>query len=146
MFHRWFLCLTVPLLLLTACIPEPLDLALQGKLPNDESNTVITAYCQSCHIHRTFEAADHPPRMQALYDSEPYTAATQCRTCHLVSENTWGMKSRKTLFPADVAGDRFAASERGRPKRGLLGKISEFLTPSSKSGDAPDVQPPGANE
>ena len=146
MFHRWFLCLTVPLLLLTACIPEPLDLALQGKLPDDESNTVITAYCQSCHIHRTFEAADHPPRMQALYDNEPYTAATQCRTCHLVSENTWGMKSRKTLFPADVAGDRFAASERGRPKRGLLGKISEFLTPSSKTGDAPEVQPQDANE
>ena len=58
MFHRWFLCLVVPLLFLTACIPESLDLALKGKLPDDESNTVITAYCQTCHIHRTFEAAE----------------------------------------------------------------------------------------
>ena len=145
-FYRWFLCLTVPLFLLTACIPEPLDLALQGKLPEGENNTVITTYCQTCHIHRTFEAASHAPRMQALYDREPYTAATQCRACHLVGENTWDMKSRKTLFPADVAGNRFAASERGLPKRGLIRKISDFLTPSSKRGDALEAEPQGANE
>ena len=137
MFHRWFLCLTVPLFLLTACIPEPLDLALKGQLPDDEGNTVITAYCQTCHIHRTFEAADHAPRMQALYDREPYTAATQCRACHLVGENTWGMRSRKTVFPADVAGSRVAATERGLPRRGFLRKLSDFLSPSSKRGAAP---------
>ena len=146
MFHRWFPCLVVPLFLLTACIPEPLDLALKGKLPDDESNTVITAYCQTCHIHRTFEAANHAPRMQTLYDREPYTAATQCRTCHLVGENTWGMKSRKTVFPADVAGSRLAASERGPASRGLLGKISAFLTPSPKGGAAPQAEPQDANE
>ena len=147
MFHRWFLCLVVPLLFLTACIPEPLDLALKGKLPDDESNTVITAYCQTCHIHRTFEAADHAPRMQGLYDREPYTAATQCRTCHLVGENTWGMKSRKTLFPADVAGTRVAASsKRGLPGRGLLRIISEFLSPSSKRGAAPQAEPQDVSE
>jgi hypothetical protein len=130
--HRWFLCLTIPLFLLTACIPEPLDLALKGKLPEDESNTVITEYCQTCHIHRTFEAADHAPRMQVLYDREPYSAAMQCRTCHLVGENTWGMKSRKTLFPAEVAGSRVTASQRGPAKSGLFRKISEMLRPSSK--------------
>ena len=146
MFHRWFLCLAVPLFLLTACIPEPLDLALKGKLPDGESNTVITAYCQTCHIHRTFEASNHAPGMQALYSREPYTAATQCRTCHLVGENTWGMKSRKTLFPADVAGHRFAASERGLPKSGLIRKISEFLSPSSKRGVEPEAEPQGVNE
>ena len=147
MVHRWFLCLTVPLFLLTACIPEPLDLALKGKLPDVESNTVMTAYCQTCHIHRTFEAANHAPRMQSLYDRAPYTAATQCRTCHLVGENTWGMKSRKTLFPADVAGTRVAASsERGLPGRGLLRKISEFLSPSSKRGAAPQAEPQDVNE
>ena len=46
--------------------------------------------------------------MQGLYDREPYTTAIQCRTCHLVGENTWGIKSRKTVFPADVAGTRVA--------------------------------------
>lgn len=147
MFHRWFLCLIVPLLFLTACIPEPLDLALKGKLPDAESDTVITAYCQTCHIHRTFETASHAPRMQGLYDREPYTAATQCRTCHLVGENTWGVKSRKTLFPADVAGTRVAASsERALPRRGLIGKISEFLSPSSRHGAAPQAEPQDVNE
>ena len=146
MFHRWFLCLTVPLFLLTACIPEPLDLALKGQLPDDEGNTVITAYCQTCHIHRTFEAADHAPRMQALYDREPYTAATQCRACHLVGENTWGMRSRKTVFPADVAGSDVAASQRGVPKRGLLRKLSDFLSPSSKRGMTPEAEPQGAGD
>ena len=141
MVHRWFLCLTVPLFLLTACIPEPLDLALKGKLPDDESNTVITAYCQTCHIHRTFEAADHAPVMQALYDRAPYIAATQCRTCHLVGENTWGMKSRKTLFPADVAASRLAASQHGASQRGLMRKISEFLRPAAKPEAAPPAEP-----
>ena len=144
--HRWFLCLTVPLFLLTACIPEPLDLALKGRLPENESNTVITTYCQTCHIHRTFEAADHAPRMQALYDREPYTAATQCRACHLVGENTWGMKSRKTLFPADVAGSRFSASDRSAPQRSLLRKISEFLNPASRRDAAPEAGPQGVSE
>ena len=146
MFHRWFLCLTVPLFLLAACIPEPLDLALNGKLPDDEGNTVITGYCQTCHIHRTFEATDHAPRMQALYDREPYTAATQCRTCHLVGENTWGMKSRKTLFPADVAGDHFAGSEQGLSRRSIIRTISDFLSPAAKRGaDASEAEPQDVN-
>ena len=146
MIHRWFLCLIVPLFLLTACIPEPLDLALKGKLADAESNTVIIDYCQTCHIHRTFAAADHAPRMQGLYDREPYTAATQCRTCHLVGENTWGMKSRKTLFPADAAGTRVAASEQGGPRRGLFRKLSDFLSPATKHGAAPQAEPQDASE
>ena len=146
MLPRWFLCLTVPLFLLTACIPEPLDLALDGKLPDAESNTVITTYCQTCHIHRTFEAANHVPRMQALYDREPYTATTQCRACHLVGENTWGTKSRKTLFPADVAGSRFAASEQDTSKRGLIRKISDLLIPSPERDAAPESGPQGATD
>ena len=43
------------------------------------------------------------PRMHALYDREPYTATTECRVCHLVNEDTWGMQRRKTLWPAQVA-------------------------------------------
>ena len=36
----------------------------------------------------------------------------QCRACHLVSEDTWNMKHRKTIFPADVARNRYTAHER----------------------------------
>jgi hypothetical protein len=38
-----------------------------------------------------------------LYDREPYTTTIECRICHLVHEHTWGMKRRKTLWPAQVA-------------------------------------------
>ena len=146
MRHRWYLLLTVPLILLTSCIPEPLDLALKGKLPEDESNTVVTDYCQTCHIHRTFEAVDHAPRMQALYDREPYIAALQCRTCHLVGENTWGMKSRKTIFPADVADSRATAPQQNLSRPGILRKISGWLRPDSEEGADPQTGPQGVEE
>jgi hypothetical protein len=91
------------LLSLSACQSNKLDDALQGKLPVEEGNLLITEYCQSCHIHRAFDPAPHLPRMHALYDRQPYTEATECRVCHLVNEDTWGMKRRKTLWPAQVA-------------------------------------------
>ena len=74
-----------------------------GKLPPEKSNEVITEYCQSCHIHRDFAPAGHATRMQALYDRPPYTSAIECRACHLVQEDTWGNRQRKTLWPALVA-------------------------------------------
>ena len=130
MRHLRYLLLTVSLVLLSSCIPDPLDLALSGKLADDESNAVIIDYCQTCHIHRTFEAADHAPRMHALYDREPFTAAMQCRTCHLVGENTWGMKSRKTIFPADAARSRAAAPRRHGARPGIVRRVANWLTPA----------------
>ena len=146
MLHRWYLLLTAALLLLASCIPEPLDLALKGKLAEEEGNTVITDYCQSCHIHRTFDPGDHAPRMRALYDREPYNTAMQCRTCHLVAENTWGMKSRKTIFPADAAGVRAATPHGNLSRPGLLGRISKWLRPASKRGGDSQAGPQDGNE
>ena len=141
MRQRWYLLLSIPLLLLASCIPDPLDLALDGMLAEEESNTVITNYCQSCHIHRTFEPAAHGPRVQALYDREPYTSAMQCRTCHLVAENTWGMRSRKTVFPADVSGQRAATSHPDPSRPGLLRKITGWLRPAAEPGPEPQAMP-----
>jgi hypothetical protein len=42
-------------------------------------------------------------RAWCLYDRQPYTVTTECRLCHMVNEDTWGMKRRKTLWPAQVA-------------------------------------------
>ena len=94
------------LLSLTACRPDMLDQALRGKLSPTKSNEVITEYCQSCHIHRAFDPNQHIPRVGALYDRQPYTTSVECRVCHLVFENTWGMKRRKTLWPSQVAQDK----------------------------------------
>ena len=146
MLHRWYLLLTVPLILLTSCIPEPLDLALKGKLAGEESNRIVTDYCQTCHIHRTFEPIDHAPRMQVLYDRDPYSTAMQCRTCHLVDENTWGMKSRKTIFPADVAGGLATAPRQNLSRPGLFRKISRWLSPVSEQGPDSEARPQDGNE
>jgi hypothetical protein len=91
------------LLGLTGCQQDILKQALQGKPSPEKSNEIITEYCQNCHIHRTFDPGTHTPRMHALYDRSPYTTTMECRTCHLVDEDTWGMKRRKTLWPAQVA-------------------------------------------
>ena len=102
----WPIGLLVTLFGVTACQPNPLHQALRGKLPSEKSNEVITEYCQSCHIHRDFAPGSHAIRMQALYDRPPYTDTTECRACHLVREDTWGNKQRKTLWPALVAQQR----------------------------------------
>jgi hypothetical protein len=80
-----------------------LDKALRGEFSSEENNDIITEYCQSCHIHRAFDPSNHTVQVHALYDREPYTTTIECRICHLVHENTWGMKRRKTLWPAQVA-------------------------------------------
>ena len=99
----WCIGLAVLLGSLVGCQPSILDLALRGKLSLEESNEVVTEYCQSCHIHRTFTPSPHIPRMQGLYDRPPFTATTACRACHLVQKDTWQVKRRKKLWPAQAA-------------------------------------------
>lgn len=112
MHTYWFVCLVVALLSLTACKPDPLAKALRGELSPAESNLTIAGYCQSCHIHRALNPSEHLKHIRPLYDRVPYIATTQCRACHLVSEDTWGTKHRKTIFPSDVAQNRYAAHAR----------------------------------
>jgi hypothetical protein len=109
---HWCICIAVVLLSLTACKPDPLEKALKGELAPSENNLVIVGYCQSCHIHRALNPSEHLTGIRTLYDRVPYTVTTQCRACHLVSEDTWNMKHRKTIFPADVAKNRYTAHER----------------------------------
>lgn len=119
--HFWlWIGLVVSLLSLTSCQPDPLGKALRGDLSPEESNTVIRKYCEGCHIHRALMPTEHMEQVRSLYHRLPYTEATQCRVCHLVAEDTWGTKRRKTLFPADVAQNRRTVLElfrlKGKPK------------------------------
>ena len=107
-----FVYLVVALLSLTACKPDPLTKALRGEPSPAESNQIIAAYCQSCHIHRALNPSEHLTHIRPLYDRAPYTATTQCRACHMVSEDTWNRKHRKTIFPSDVIQKRYTAHER----------------------------------
>jgi len=106
------ICIAVTLLSLTACKPDPLEKALKGELTPDENNLIIVGYCQTCHIHRALNPSEHLASIRPLYDRAPYTVTTQCWACHLVSEDTWNRKHRKTIFPADVAQNRYLAHER----------------------------------
>ena len=108
----WSICVVAVLLSLAACKPDPLGKALKGELPPDENNLVVVGYCQSCHIHRALNPSEHLTRVRPLYDRVPYTTTTQCRACHLVAEDTWYMKHRKTIFPAEVVQNRYTAHER----------------------------------
>src|SRR5207302_3616594 len=87
----WSICIIVMLLSLTACKPDPLGRALKGEFEPNVNNLVILGYCQSCHIHRTLNPSEHLTHVRTLYDRVPYTTTTQCRACHLVSEDTWNM-------------------------------------------------------
>jgi len=107
-----FVCLVVALLSFTACKPDPLEKALRGELSPDESNLAIVAYCQSCHIHRALNPNEHLTYIRTLYERVPYTATTECRACHLVPEDTWGRKQRKTIFPSDVVKNHYTAHEK----------------------------------
>ena len=109
---HWLFCVAVTLLSLTACKPDPLEKALKGELSPDENNLIVVGYCQSCHIHRALNPGEHLMYIRSLYARVPYTATTQCRACHLVSEDTWNRKHRKTIFPADVVQNRYTAHER----------------------------------
>ncbi len=109
---HWFFCIAVAFLSLTACRSNPLEKALQGEWSPEENNIIITGYCQSCHIHRALNPSAHLARIRAFYTRPPYTITTQCRACHLVSEDTWNMKHRKTIFPADIAQNRYKSHER----------------------------------
>ena len=112
MYPYRFVCLVVVLLSLTACKPDPLSTALRGGPTPELSNQILTEYCQTCHIHRTLNPSEHLKSIRTLYDRLPYTATTQCRACHMVSEDTWGAKQRKTIFPLDAAKNRYTAHER----------------------------------
>jgi hypothetical protein len=109
---HWFICIAVALLSLIACRPDLLEQALKGELSPHENNLIIADYCQSCHIHRTLNPSEHLAYIRTLYDRAPYTVTAQCRACHLVYEDTWYMKHRKTIFPTDVAQNRYTAHER----------------------------------
>jgi hypothetical protein len=109
---HWCICIVVALLSLNACKPDPLQKALRGEWAPDENNLIILGYCQTCHIHRALNPSEHLASIRTLYDRVPYTVTTQCRACHLVLEDTWYVRHRKTIFPADVAQNRYIAHER----------------------------------
>ena len=101
MRNFWFMALAVCLLLVTACQQKPIERAVRGSLPQAEENVVVTAYCQSCHLHASFQEAPHVRKQQLRYgEKSPLRAATRCLACHLVRPETFFKQEvRATTFP-----------------------------------------------
>lgn len=100
MKNVWLMAL-VCLLLVSACQRKPIERAVRGSLPKAEENVVVTSYCQSCHLHASFQADPHVEKQQLRYDEKsPLRAATRCLACHLVRPETFFKEElRSTKFP-----------------------------------------------
>ncbi len=107
MKNSWLMVLAVCLLLVSACQQKPIERAVRGSLAPAEENVVVTSYCQSCHLHASFQEASHVEKQQLRYDEKsPLRAAGQCLACHLVRPETFFKKEqRSTTFPHGVLVD-----------------------------------------
>ncbi len=107
MKNLWFMGLAICLLLVSACQQKPIERAVRGSLAPVEENVVVTSYCQSCHLHASFQEAPHVEKQQLRYDEKsPLRAASQCLACHLVRPETFFKKEqRSTTFPHGVLVD-----------------------------------------
>ncbi len=107
MKNLWFMGFAVCLLLVSACQRKPIERAVRGSLPLAEENVVVTSYCQSCHLHASFQEAPHVEKQQLRYgEKSPLRAATQCLACHVVRPETFFKKEqRSTTFPHGVLVD-----------------------------------------
>lgn len=107
MKNSWLLALAVCLLLVSACQRKPIEKAVRGSLAPAEENVVVTSYCQSCHLHASFQEAPHVEKQQLRYgEKSPLRAATRCLACHVVRPETFFKKEQRgTTFPHGVLVD-----------------------------------------
>ena len=101
MKNSWLMVLAVCLLLVSACQRKPIERAVSGSLSPAEENVVVTAHCQSCHLHAGFQEAPHIEKQQLRYDEKsPLRTASRCLGCHLVRPETFfKVEQRSTRFP-----------------------------------------------
>ncbi len=96
-FYRSFFLLL--LMTLGACSNVPVVKAYNGNMGIEEETKTIVEYCESCHIHRNLDEESHILDLPLKYTTEPFASATDCKTCHQISENFWNDILRSTVFP-----------------------------------------------
>lgn len=84
---------------MAACASHPVEAAFEGGLDAAQARKVTIEYCQSCHVHREFDAASHLAAIPLEYEAEPYRSAQDCKTCHDAGRDMWGDLYRVTRFP-----------------------------------------------
>lgn len=86
-------------LFLAACASKNVERAFSGDMPLQEETKTISDYCQTCHVHRSFDSAAHLAEITAQYKAKPYSNAKDCKTCHSIEKNFWNDIIRYTYFP-----------------------------------------------
>jgi len=85
--------------LMTSCASSQVEKAFGGSLPRADAQKIIIEYCQSCHLHKSFDAEKHLAAVRPKYNSEPHKTAEVCQTCHSYTTDFWGDEFRATYFP-----------------------------------------------
>jgi hypothetical protein len=106
------------LVLLTGCSNVEMEQAFKGEFQAGKSNKIIGEYCQSCHIHMSFDPAEHVSKVRSLYKSRVFRKARECRSCHYVEKN-WmhNQHKRKTRMPDDANRGKFRKFEKKEMSR-----------------------------
>lgn len=90
-------------LIFSGCYTRIIEEAFDGDFTAKKNNRMINEYCQSCHIHKDFEAESHIAQMNPKYKMRIFRRTAECRTCHYIekkfAENDF---SRKTRTPSKV--------------------------------------------
>jgi hypothetical protein len=91
------------LLVVSGCSDLSLENAFDGDYSVQKNNEVIGNYCQSCHIHKDFEAEAHMEARRVEYKRTYFRKAVECRSCHYL-EKGWVRNHylRKTRSPDDA--------------------------------------------
>jgi len=91
------------LLAVSGCSDLSLENAFDGDFSAQKNNEVIGNYCQSCHIHKDFEAESHMEARRVEYKRKYFRKAVECRSCHYL-EKEWVRNHylRKTRSPDDA--------------------------------------------
>jgi len=84
------------------CSNNKVRKAFKGELTPVEANKVATEYCQSCHVHKTFEPNDHVISVSKLYSQEEFIRAKECRQCHTLDIDFWNREEQGTHYPAEI--------------------------------------------
>jgi len=102
------LVLFFTLVLVTGCLKSELPSAFEGGFDEKKNNKVISEYCTSCHIHKSFSSEGHIQNIRLKYKSKLFRRTRECRTCHYI-EKEWSYNHyfRKTRRPSQANMDGF---------------------------------------
>ena len=115
----FYVVLFFTLVLATGCIKSELPSAFDGVFDGKKNNKVISEYCTSCHIHKSFNSNQHVSNMSPKYKRRLFRKTIECRVCHFI-ESKWVHNGvlRKTRRPQEVNRGGFRKFEKEYKKSG----------------------------